>query len=311
MKIIAIATVKGGVGKTVLSSHLAAGLARAGHHTLLMDLDPQGHATLLVGIEPHPNACCIGDVLIRESQYALSDVVVPNVRPSLDVAPATLKMATQERQLYAWALRLKTVLRALHSLENEPDVVVIDCPPHIGGYTEAALHAADLTLAPIPALAGSLEGFGDLKSTWEEMRDGRSGKLAGVVTMWDARTKVTNATVMESLSHLDIEMLSTRIPKAEVINQAALRHSLVYDHAPTHAIAAVFDQLADEVWQLLQTHDVEVSYDTLSSDVEVASRWHNPSAATPITASFVEEAEIWPVTPAAYLPGDGYSIRHL
>lgn len=313
MKIVAVATVKGGVGKTVLSAHLAAGLANAGHRTLLMDLDPQGHATLLCGIEPHPNACCVGDVLLRESRILLSDIVVDGSRSGLQVAPATLKMATQERQLYAWALRLKTVLRALHSLDDEPEVVVIDCPPHIGGYTEAALHAADLTLAPIPALAGSLEGFNDLKTTWEEMRDGRSGEIAGVLTMWDARTTVTNATVIEALQHLDVQRMTTRIPKAEVVNQAALRHQLVFDHAPNHPVALAFEQLAAEVWQKLQQDSERPRYDSMAipRQVEVAAHWR-PSPTPhvmPLVPPYEEEA--WPIGADAYMPTGTYSIRRL
>src|SRR5262249_23203291 len=81
MKVIAIATIKGGVGKSVLSAHLAAAMARMERQTLLMDLDPQGHSTLLAGVDVHPDAACVGDTLLRETQATLDEVILRDVRP--------------------------------------------------------------------------------------------------------------------------------------------------------------------------------------------------------------------------------------
>ena len=67
--IIAVATHKGGTGKTVTSMALGAALARANRRTLLIDLDPQGHATLGLGVEVHE-----GDPTLRD---ALSDPPTP------------------------------------------------------------------------------------------------------------------------------------------------------------------------------------------------------------------------------------------
>ncbi|QQR91390.1 MAG: ParA family protein [Myxococcales bacterium] len=298
MKVIAIATIKGGVGKTILSTHLAAALARNGQKTLLLDLDPQGHATALAGIDAHPEAFCVGDVLLRESRLKLDDILVRELRPNLDVAPAVLKMAAQERQLYAWALRLKTVRRALDSLERKPDVVVIDCPPHIGGFTEAALHASDLTLAPVPALAGSTQGLEDLRSTWAEMRDGRVGHLACVVNLWDQRTSVTNALVSEMLEASEVPVLDTKIPKSEVVNQAALKQSLVFDHAPTHPVAKAFDRLAQETWQLLCDHDDALDEQDGLSTSDLGQWIHEA----------LEPSRSWAVPAEAMLAADGYSV---
>jgi len=252
MRVVTVATIKGGVGKTVIASHLAAALAAQGRRTLLVDLDPQGHATLLAGVDADPAAPCVGDALLQGAADRFPEVVIRGVRPGLDVAPAVLRMALQERQLYTWALRLRALVKALDALDPQPAVVVVDTPPHIGAFTEAALHAADLTLAPVPALAGALQGFGDLRAAWTEMQDGRGGQLAAVVSMHDGRTRATNAAVDAAIDGLEARVLNTRIPRAEPINQAALNHALIFDHAPTHPAAGMFAELAGEVWALLE-----------------------------------------------------------
>ena len=251
MRVITLATIKGGVGKTILATHLAAVFADKGRRTLLLDLDPQGHATLLAGVDLLPGAPCVGDALLRGEHSRLRQVIVQDVRPNLSVGPAILGMARQEQQLYPWGLRIRCVVKALETLdEDDFEIVVIDTPPHLGAFTEAALYAADVTLAPIPALAGSLQGFGDLREVWGEMQEGRAGVLAGAINLWDGRTKATNVAVETAINDLDARVLNTRIPKAEAINQAALSHSLVFDTQPKHPAAGCFAELAAEVLAL-------------------------------------------------------------
>src|SRR5205823_13365566 len=52
MRRSAVLNQKGGVGKTTTTVNLAAALAREGHRTLVLDLDPQAHATLHLGLLP-------------------------------------------------------------------------------------------------------------------------------------------------------------------------------------------------------------------------------------------------------------------
>jgi chromosome partitioning protein len=52
MKVIAITNRKGGVGKSTMAVHIAAGLAARGKRVGLVDTDSQGNSSLMLGMEP-------------------------------------------------------------------------------------------------------------------------------------------------------------------------------------------------------------------------------------------------------------------
>jgi chromosome partitioning protein len=80
--ILSFSTHKGGTGKTTSSINLAAGLAREGQKTLLVDMDPQGHSTLGLGVELTYDEPNIADVLKDRGclfQAILRETNVPNL----------------------------------------------------------------------------------------------------------------------------------------------------------------------------------------------------------------------------------------
>src|SRR5687768_423935 len=81
MKIITFLNEKGGVGKTTLAIHLAAGLAIGGQRVLLIDADAQGNAGQWFNIAPYPG---FYNLLVRDAPF---DEVVKPVDTSR-IAPA-------------------------------------------------------------------------------------------------------------------------------------------------------------------------------------------------------------------------------
>src|SRR5580658_5558042 len=85
--IIAVATHKGGTGKTVTAMALSAALARGGHRTLLIDLDPQGHATLGLGLVVQPGSLTIRDAF-SEPAVPLLTILKETHLPGLQIVPS-------------------------------------------------------------------------------------------------------------------------------------------------------------------------------------------------------------------------------
>lgn len=249
---ITVANAKGGVGKSCISTHLAASYAMRGLRTLLIDMDKQGHATQRVGIDAHPEAKCIGDVLTPPYSTPLANVLVQDVRPNLDVAPGLPRMKHLEPMLYADAVRFRRLKAALDGLQAKPDVVLIDTSPNVGPYTENALYAADLVIAPLAPHAGADQGFDDLMAHLESLKEQQNYLLRGAINMLDRRTKATNAALDSLREEMEVARFRTEITRSEAINQAQIGNTLIFDYDPGHTHARLFDELADEAWALVQ-----------------------------------------------------------
>src|SRR5207249_11462392 len=132
---IAVCTHKGGTGKTVTTLALAAGLARAGRRTLLVDLDPQGHSTIGIGI--HAGDPTLKDFFERHPGMLLREVIrhAPGI-DHLDVAPSDLRLAWTAEGLAGRPKKEDLLRRSLKQVEAEYDSILIDTPPSLGVMTQ-------------------------------------------------------------------------------------------------------------------------------------------------------------------------------
>jgi len=165
---ISLVNQKGGVGKTTISINLGGALATQGYRVLIVDFDPQANCSFGLGVAWNDIEASIADVIGYETSgpsRSLSDVIRPiEHHPNLFLAPAHLNLAAAEMMLHNAMGREMKLNKALETVRDDYDYILIDAPPSLGLLSINAMVASDAILIPIDG-AFSLEGVRQLLTT--------------------------------------------------------------------------------------------------------------------------------------------------
>ncbi|HUP26979.1 MAG TPA: ParA family protein [Chloroflexia bacterium] len=245
---------KGGVGKTTTAVNLAAYLAAAGQHVLLVDADSQANATSSLGIDKNREAASLYDVLLGDADA--SQAIVPIDRPlyggCLDLLPSSVELAGAEVELASASQgeREYALKRALDPLRTRYDYVLIDCPPSLGLLTLNALSAADAVVIALQCEYLALEGLMQLTSTVSLVLKGlnKNLRILGIVmTMYDSRTNLSAQVVEEVKSHFPKEVFSTLVPRSVRLSEAPSYGMSILEYDPNSRGALAYQALAQEL----------------------------------------------------------------
>jgi chromosome partitioning protein len=251
-KIIAMCNQKGGVGKTTSTINLGAALVEYGRKVLLVDLDPQGALSVGLGVPAQQLERTVYNALM-ERNTTLADVLVPTDVPGLDLVPSNIDLSAAEVQLVSEVAREQTLLRALSSVRNDYDYVLIDCQPSLGLLTVNALTAAQGVIIPLECEFFSLRGVALLVDTIDKVKErlNQSLEISGILaTMYDSRTvhcREVFSRVVEAFGDTVFQTVITRtvrFPETTVAGQP------ITTWAPTSSGASAYRDLAKEVLAL-------------------------------------------------------------
>ncbi|HEX2027180.1 MAG TPA: ParA family protein [Nitriliruptorales bacterium] len=252
-QVVCVANQKGGVGKTTTAVSVAAALAEAGAQVLLADLDPQGNATTGLGLRAREGQPSTYHVLVDGT--AAEDATEPTTVRGLHCLPSSLDLAGAEIELVPAFSRELKLKRSLQPLLDLYDLIIVDCPPSLGLLTVNALVAADLVLLPIQCEYYALEGVGQLtRSVDMVQRDLNPGLALGgvVLTMYDARTRLSQQVVDEVRAHFGDQVFRTVIPRSVRLSEAPGFGQPITVFDPESRGARAYRRLADELAERLQ-----------------------------------------------------------
>jgi len=252
MKIVAIANQKGGVGKTTTAVNLGAALAQLGHRILIVDLDPQANATSSFGLQAIEHTSLYEPLLGGAS---ITERIFPTEREALFIVPADLDLAGAEVEIARMPnhlTRLAETLKPLHADETF-DFVFLDCPPSLGILMSNALAAADELLTPIQCEYFALEGLVKIVRLIEQVRNSgvnRHLELSGIVmTMFDARTNLSQQVVADVRKHFGERVYETVIPRSVRLSEAPSFGKSILEYASSGPAAQAYRALAREFIQ--------------------------------------------------------------
>jgi chromosome partitioning protein len=247
-RVLVVANQKGGVGKTTTTVNVAAAFASRGLQVLVVDLDPQGNASTALNIEHTEGTPGVYEAIVEGRELDDLIRICPDF-PGLQVLPASIDLAGAEIELVSLVARetrldkaLQKHLAKMESAGQRIDYVLIDCPPSLGLLTINAMVAGREVLIPIQCEYYALEGLGQLIRSIELIRAHLNPQLAIstiLLTMYDARTKLSAGVAEEVRKHFPDTVLKTAIPRSVRISEApSYRQTvLTYDGGSSGALS--------------------------------------------------------------------------
>lgn len=247
-RIIAIANVKGGVGKTTTSINLAASFAVLEKRTLIIDADPQGNTTSSFGNLQNPNATSTLGLFNFYKENKIEPWATNS--SNLYLVPTTIKLANLEikgKNLYGTNHDLKL---SLEYLKPKYDYIIIDCGPSLNFITTSFLCFADSVIIPIQCEYYALHGLTNLFSVIKTINKNYNPFLSieGVlITMYDKRLNFSSLIVNEIIKNFQSLVFSTMIPRNVKLSESQSLEKTIIEYDATCIGAKKYLSLASEI----------------------------------------------------------------
>jgi chromosome partitioning protein len=217
---------------------------------LLIDIDPQGNATMGCGVEKSQITRGTGDVLLGDSDAAGAILPLESV-PGLSLMPSNQDLTAAEvRLLTTIAGRELRLRNALKPVQDQFEVIIIDCPPALNMLTLNALVAAQSVLIPMQCEYYALEGLSALVSTIEEIKGAVNPdlELEGILrTMFDPRNNLANEVSSQLLQVFGDKVFRTIVPRNVRLAEAPSFGKPVLQHDKDSRGALAYLALAGEM----------------------------------------------------------------
>ncbi len=263
MKIITLLNEKGGVGKTTLAVHIAAGLAIRGWRTLLIDSDPQGHATVALGAKKHPG---LYELLVREAAFkdVLRLVAPEQYQAPTKSAKGHLYLVPSNIETRVIPMMISDAMRVnkrIRQLQDSIDVVVFDTSPtpsllHASIYlaTDGIIYPTKCEYLSFDGLVESFQHREAAQSMREQYQMGNINIMGIVPTMY-RRSTLEHSENLKTLHQQFNTLVWQPIPQRTIWAEASSRHKTVFALAPE-------SKAATDAWYLVDRVEETIKDDT-------------------------------------------------
>lgn len=246
--VIAIASQKGGVGKTTTAISISAGVARQGHKVLLIDVDPQANSSKVL----MPN---YSQVRMEDTTYApviKRDPIpyFPTNVPRLHIAPSHILLSEAALALtVAKDHREARLKKQLDQIKGEYDHVFIDCPPSLDWLTLNAFTASDRIVVVVSPGFFELDSLVQLGKVVEEVKEYYNPNLelwGFLYTMSDPTVSSRESLKILRQTYTDL-VFKTVIPRNVDLRDASFQQKDIFDLNPKAKGAEAYDKLISEM----------------------------------------------------------------
>ncbi len=250
--VIAIASQKGGTGKTTTSISLAAGLARKGKRVLLIDIDSQANSSkVLLGdtyrhLTPEQT---LHTTILDHNPLPIHHTSVPN----LDIVPSHILLSNTDVELTtAIDHREARLKRHLDAVKDRYEYVFIDCPPALSWLTTNAFTAADKVLVVVSPGYFELDSIVQISKTIDEVREFFNPQLELAGFLFTMSDPTINSEVSLKLLRQSYtgQVLTTIIPRNTDVRDAHFNKQDIFAFNPHAKAAQAYERLIQELFAL-------------------------------------------------------------
>lgn len=247
-KIIAVATQKGGEGKTTTTAALLSGLTLKNFRALAIDLDAQGNLTNITGGRSTNKTTL--EIITREctAQEAIQHTA------NGDLIAASNSLASIDIILQNELGKAHRLKKSIEPINKMYDYIIIDCPPALGTLTANALTAANMVVIPAQADISSLQGIAQLWETIQEAREYTNSSLyvdGILLTRYNGRAtlnrEIERQLKEEIAPRINSKLYKTKIREAIAIKEAKYMQQSIFTYAPKSKVAADYTAFIEEL----------------------------------------------------------------
>ncbi|MBT7072989.1 MAG: ParA family protein [Anaerolineae bacterium] len=255
MKVLSCSNQKGGTGKTTTAQNVGYILAEQGLRILLIDNDPQSSLSRSTGIHD-ASGRSMAQVYggIKAGKLSIKSGARDLGKGKPWIMPSDIELSFSEMQINSRIGRERILSKALESVRDDFDLVLIDCPPSMGWLTLNALGASDAVLVITQPQAVDLRGVALFLDTLETLRDELNPdlELMGIlVTFFDSRI-THHKEALKEIEREGLPLLPVQIGRSIRVAEAAGAGLPVTEFAPNNPQAKNYHKLAEEVRSWLE-----------------------------------------------------------